>query len=145
MVKRQVAVKYAGNMQAYEHFKRITGASPSLYPHDYLFYNDHVERRHSRNIQELVYLKKLIKEGRVEVEALQFNVYNTYYPSYVLHHHFDVFLPILAQFASQKEAKEITNQAKKLDITGAYFHDKIRLDFKGTEKELPTIDEVGVL
>ena len=53
VVKRQLAVKYAGNMQAYEHFKRITGASPSLYPHDYLFYNDHVERRHSRNIQEL--------------------------------------------------------------------------------------------
>jgi uncharacterized Fe-S radical SAM superfamily protein PflX len=134
MVKRQLAVKYAGNMQAYEHFKRMMGASPSLYPHDFLFYNDDVERRHSRNIQELAYLKKLIKEGKVEVDALQFNVYNSYYPSYVLHHHFDVFMPIIAQFASQKEAKEIVAQAKKLEITGAFFHDKIRLDFKGTDK-----------
>jgi hypothetical protein len=33
----------------------------------------------------------------------------------------------------------------KLAITGAYFHDKIRLDFKSTDKELPTIDDNGTI
>jgi hypothetical protein len=61
IVKKQLAIKYAGNLQHYEHFKRITGASPALYSHDYLFYNDNVENRHARNIRELAYLKKLLK------------------------------------------------------------------------------------
>lgn len=145
ILKKQLAIKYAGSMQHYEHFKRLMGASGTLYPHDYHFYNDDVVARHNRNIKEITLLKTLLKEGKIEPPMLSFNVFNTYYPSYVLHHHYDVFIPALAQFASQKEVKELLSKANQNVATGAYFHDKIRLDFKRTDKELPSINEAGVV
>lgn len=102
IVKKQLAIKYAGSLQQYEHFKRLSGASPTLYPHDYLFYNDDVQTRHSRNIKELANIKQLLKEGKMEAAALPFNVFNTYYPSYLLTHHYSIFLPILQQFKAHK-------------------------------------------
>jgi prephenate dehydrogenase len=105
ILKKQLSIKYAGSMERYEHFRRTMGASPLLYSHDFLFYNDDIIARHSRNIKELSLLKSLLREDKIEPSMLSFNVINTYYPSYILHHHYDVFIPLLANFASNKDVK----------------------------------------
>lgn len=144
-MKKQLAIKYAGNIQEYEHFKRIMGASPALYPHDYLFYNDDVTARHSRNIKEIAFLKSLLREDKLESSMLSFNVFNTFYPTYVLHHHFDIFLPVISQFSAVKEVKEILVRAQKYQVTGAFFNEKVRLDFKRTDSELPVLNDAGAV
>lgn len=48
---KQLSVKYAGTMERYENFKRMMGASPTLYSHDFLIYNDDIIARHNRNIK----------------------------------------------------------------------------------------------
>jgi hypothetical protein len=76
----------------------MTGASKIIYPHDYHFYNDDIETRHSRNIKELSYIRTLLREGKIEPKQLPYNIHNTYYPSYVLHHHYQIFVPLLQKF-----------------------------------------------
>jgi precorrin isomerase len=65
ILKKQLAIKYAGSMQQYEFFKRIMAASPALYPHDFLFYNDDVTARHARNIRELALIHSLLRDGKI--------------------------------------------------------------------------------
>lgn len=62
---KQLSVKYAGSMQKYEAFKKMMGASPLLYKHDFHFYNDDITTRHNRNIGEIKQLKQLLKEDRI--------------------------------------------------------------------------------
>jgi hypothetical protein len=76
---------------------------------------------------------------------LSFNVFNTYYPSYVLTHHFDIFLPALEQLPASKDIKELVGRAKKLEVTGAFFTENLRLDFKKADKEIPSLNEAGIL
>ena len=52
---------------------------------------------------------------------LKHNVYNTFYPSYVLQHHYDVFLPMLMTLAKAPQTKDIIKAAKINKITGAFF------------------------
>lgn len=70
-------------------------ASPHLYAHDFSFYNDSISDRHKRNLRELAYLKKLLKQNKLTPSMLSHNTINTFYPSYVLHHHYFTFLEIL--------------------------------------------------
>ena len=57
------------------------------------------------------------------------NVYNTYYPSYVLHHHYSVFSPLVKKISLVKEMKDFVNKAKKNQVTGAFLHETRRIDF----------------
>lgn len=82
-------------------------ASPILYQHDFRFYNDDVIARHHRNGEEIKKLIGMIGSGRVEQSMLEFNVFNTYYPSYVLHHHYNVFLSTFAPFTENEKAKKL--------------------------------------
>jgi beta-galactosidase GanA len=88
ILKKQLSIEYAGNIDNYESFKRTVGASPLLYKHDLHFYNDDITSRHKRNIQELKYLKELLKSGKIEHKMVKHNVINTFYPSFVLQHHY---------------------------------------------------------
>ncbi len=54
----------------------------------------------------------LIKSGRIEPTMLEFNVFNTYYPSYVLHHHYNVFVSTISSFAESKQAQALAKEAK---------------------------------
>lgn len=53
ILKKQLAIQYAGGSEDYEHFKRMMGASKLLYSHDLHIYNDDVNSRHARDIREL--------------------------------------------------------------------------------------------
>lgn len=74
---------------------------------------------------------------------LRTNVYNTFYPSYVLHHHYFIFTPLLNKFKKEESVKEILTKAKKNSITGAFFHETRRLNMHDKGKETPTIDGKG--
>ena len=110
---KQLSVKYAGTLQKYENFKRMMGASPTLYSHDFLLYNDDIIARHTRNIKQFQLLKSLLKEGKLESSMLSFNVFNAYYPSYVLHHHYEVFVPALAAHSNAQIIKDLLASSKK--------------------------------
>jgi len=131
ILKKQLSIEYAGNIDNYEYFKRTIGASPLLYKHDLHFYNDDITNRHNRNIQELKYLKELLKSGKIEPKMIKHNVFNTFYPSFVLHHHYDIFVPLLHKFInSSKDLQALYFASIKHEITGAVFHPKQRWDFK---------------
>lgn len=82
-------------------------ASPILYQHDLHFFNDDITTRHYRNIAELKYLQTLIKDNKINTGMLKYNVYNTFYPSYVLNHHYSFYLPILLKLNKNKEIKTL--------------------------------------
>jgi hypothetical protein len=65
ILKKQMAIQYAGGSEDYEQFKRMMGASKLLYSHDLHVYNDDVNSRHARNIQELKLLKQLLTSGKI--------------------------------------------------------------------------------
>lgn len=143
--KKQLSIKYAGSMQKYEQFKKMMGASPLLYSHDFHFYNDDITTRHQRNTKELQLLRKLLKGGKIETNMLSFNVFNTYYPSYVLHHHYELFVPILSMFAEREDIKRILTCSRKHVFTGAFFYEKIKLNLKEADRNTPTIDASGAI
>ena len=62
---------------------------------------------------------------------LSTNTYNTFYPSYVLHHHYQVFLPLLQKVKKSSEnMKPFWKSASKNEVTGAFFHETRRIDLK---------------
>lgn len=75
---------------------------------------------------------------------LEFNVFNTYYPSYVLHHHYNVFVSTIASLAKNEKIDQLVKEAKELSVVGAFLHEKLRLDFKNADKELPRLEN-GVI
>ena len=78
-------------------------ASPLLYHNDLDIYTDEIEERHLRNIAEIKYIQQLIKDNKITPHMLSTNVFNTYYPSYVLNHHYSVFVPLINKLKDEKE------------------------------------------
>lgn len=103
--KKQLAVFLAGSSESYENFKKVQEVQ-SLYPNDFHYYNDTFYVRHDRNIQEIYKIKELMSKGIVKPGMLLYNTWNTFYPSYVLHHHFTIYLQILSMIASQTQDKQ---------------------------------------
>ena len=97
-------------------------ASPLLYHHDYDVHTDEIAERHIRNTAELNYLQTLIRDNKISPDMLSTNVYNTFYPSYVLHHHYYIFTPLLNRFRKEQGVRDCLLKANKNTITGAYFH-----------------------
>lgn len=77
--------------------------SPAIYQHDLSVYTDDVGERHDRNMAEWRKIKNLIKEGKITPEMLSNNTYNTFYPSYVLDHHYRVFMKVLRDCSKSKD------------------------------------------
>jgi hypothetical protein len=125
---RQLAIEHQGGATGYEPFRRMIEASPLLYRHDMDVYTDEIGERHIRNIGEIRYLQQLIRDGKLTPDMLATNVYNTYYPSYVLHHHYSVFLPMLRKVAKFEGVPAVLKEAKNNTITGAFFEQTLRLD-----------------
>lgn len=69
--------------------------SPQIYKDDYSIYTDFVDDRHLRNIREFKDLVNLLKNNKISKKMLITNTINSYYPSYVLNHHFCTFLGII--------------------------------------------------
>jgi len=60
---------------------------------------------------------------------LLYNTWNTFYPSYILSHHWTVYLPILTLFKSNKEVSLTFNKAKNMEHLGFYAKKIICSDF----------------
>jgi hypothetical protein len=95
--QKQLALFLVGSSEAYENYKR-TQELQSVYPNDFDYYNDTFYYRHDRNIEEIKKIKTLLAKGVLKPEMLLYNTWNAFYPSYVLGHHFGVFLSILQLF-----------------------------------------------
>ena len=63
-------------------------------------------------------------------DMLTTNVYNTYYPSYVLHHHYFVFVSLLKKVKNIDSLKQFIKKASQNEVTGALFHETRRIDLK---------------
>jgi hypothetical protein len=117
-----MAVEHQGGAEQYESFRKMMEASPLLYRHDYDVYTDEIAERHIRNTAELNYIQALIRNNKISPDMLKANTYNAFYPSYVLHHHYYIFTPLLHQLRKEQGVKEHLLKAQKNTITGAYFH-----------------------
>lgn len=107
ILQKQLAIEHQGGSVEYESFKRMIDASPLLYKHDLDVYTDEISERHIRNIAEINYLQQLIRTNKIEPSMLANNVFNAYYPSYVLHHHYQVFMPLVGKVGGLGGGTEI--------------------------------------
>lgn len=77
------------------------------------------------------------------------NTYNTFYPSYVLDHHFRVFMKVSRDCSKSKNAavQNIVQKGEKLDYVGAFFDVTEQINFKTCRPsgQLPKIDSKGSL
>ena len=121
----------------------MVDASLYLYRNDLDVYTDEVSEKHIRNMAELKYIQQLIRDNKITKEMLGANVFNVYYPSYVLQHHYNVFVPLLKK-VSKEEGKEFLKMAQKNEVTGAFFHETVRSDLKDKGKEMPVLEN-GVI
>lgn len=106
--KKQLAVYLTGSGEAYENYKKTQGIN-SLYLNDFHYYNDTFYVRHDRNIEEIYKIKELISKGIIKPEMLVYNTWNAFYPSYILNHHFNIYMEILKMIASQTGDKQVKN------------------------------------
>lgn len=142
---RQLAVDHQGNGEEYEYFKKMIEASPLLYKHDFHVYNDGITTRHHRNIAELSYIQSLIKNRTITPQMLSTNIYNAFYPSYVLANHYSVFLRMLIKLRDRSEITQILKAASQNQITGAFFHETRSIDIKDNTKKYPRLDDKGII
>lgn len=121
-LKKQLALFLTGSAENYEYYKR-TQQIKIHYPNDFDYYNDTFYVRHDRNIQELNKIKTLIKQGILKQEMLLFNTWNAFYPSYIMNHHFTVYLQVLNLLSKEiknENFKEIFRKAQKMEQIGCY-------------------------
>ena len=97
--------------------------SPSIYQHDLSVYTDDVNERHDRNMAEWRKIKELIREGKLTPELLSSNTWNTFYPSYVLNHHWSIFMRLISGFSKSKDPAVLSllQKGRTMENVGAVF------------------------
>lgn len=84
----------------------------------------------------------LIKEGRMTADQLLHNGWNAYYPSYVLHHHFRIFIKLLRENAKRTDEQTVNliRRAESLEIVGAFFDKQMNCKTYQTGNPRPKIN-----
>jgi len=119
-------------------------ASPHLYSHDFTIYNDSVSSRHQRNLKEISHLKKLLKDKKLTANMLTHNTINTFYPSYILHHHYFTFLKILQNHFAGDLVKNINTKYPWDHFIGAFLNQTKSTNLKSTvSNHFPNINSNG--
>ena len=74
---------------------------------------------------------------------LSTNVYNTYYPSYVLCHHYSVFSEVVKRVKNWEGLQEFYKRVRRNEVTGAFLGETRRIDMKEGGKYVPRINGQG--
>ena len=144
MLLKQITIEYIGDNEQYESFKKLIEASPHLYSHDFSIYNDSVSSRHQRYLREISYLKKLLKEKKLTPSMLSHNTVNTFYPSYILHHHYFTFLKILQNHFPGDLVQTIQTKYPWEHFLGAYLYQTKSTNLKSSvSNHFPNINSNG--
>lgn len=128
--KRNTLQIYA-TLDKYEWYKRTTAIVPKLYEHDFLFYNDTVEERHERNKKQIKKIIGALKTNQLSPQMLEYNTSNTFYPSYVLHHHYAHFTQLSYGLSEVNPSlASLIPKFRDFSLIGAIFDKTISVQFK---------------
>ena len=77
-------------------------------------------------------IKELIKEGKLTPEMLASNTWNTFYPSYVLNHHWTIFMKLVSQFSKSKNPAilSLIQKGRTFEKVGAVFQKEWQMNYK---------------